>query len=673
MTKNICKRTVRSFALIMAALICLSAASCKSESGQTDDEVHELQNNGLASGDGSGGSNTEVISSADIAVEYTKTDLNAAYDSPTATVECSGTNASITGSGIALEAGKLTVTAAGCYLLSGDFEGQVLIEAPDTDKVQLVLNGFTVTYAEGSPILCESADKLVITLAEGSVNRVNDTGSGYIDVEDGESDPNTRTGGAIHAKCAMTINGNGSIEVESTYHHGIFTKKTLKIISGTISVDAPGDALKGKNAVAIKDGKITLDAGGDGIQCSEEVNTEHGYIWIEGGDLTLSAEGDGLDASLYLLMKGGNVEVTTTGTERKVYDESESTESGNAGGMTGGMGRPVMGGMMGGGSYVSSDGYEMNSDGYYKITSKGVKSGGLIELTGGSLTVVSTGHAIKADGDLLVGGDAKVEVTARCEAFRANSKGLSADGQLAITGGDVVVHYAYEGIEAGGSIVVSGGSARVLEAVDDGLNVGTIGQNIAVSGGYVFVNAGGDGIDSNGNVQISGGTVLVAGPTNSGNGALDCGDGGYTITVSGGLLIAYGASGMAEAPSTSSEQCSISYNTTLRSGTLFYILDSDGNAVTAVQLLKDAQNIVVSSPALKQGESYTLYSGGTAEGVNSDGLVTGSVSGGSTITELTLSSIVTGSGGGMGNMGGGPGGMGGDPGGMGGGMGGRPW
>ncbi len=658
----------RLLALAMAMLICLSVVACTQKEGQTDDEVHALQNGGNMT-DPSG---VQVQPSTEITVNYTATDLNDSYNNPTATVAASGKSVEITGDGAQLKDGKLTITSAGCYLLSGNFDGQVLVEASPNDKVQLVLDGFSVTYGDASPILCESADKLVITLAEGSENSVNDTGSGYIDVEEGEEDPNTRTGGAIHAKCAMTINGSGSLAVKSTYHHGIFTKKTLKIVGGTISVEAEGDALKGKNAVAIKDGNITLDAGGDGIQCTEETNTEHGYIWIEGGSLTLSAEGDGLDASRCLLIRGGKIDVTTTGTDRKLYEADGSTENGGTGGF-GGMGRPGMGG----GSY-SQDGYEVNSDGYYKITSKGLQSGGLLEITGGTVKVVSTGHAVKADGDLLiVGDDTKLEVTAYCEAYRANSKGLSADSNLTIAGGDVVVHYAYEGIEASGSLTICGGSARVLEAVDDGLNVGTVGQTITVSGGYLFVNASGDGIDSNGNVVVSGGTVLVAGPTNSGNGALDCGDGGYEIRVDGGVLIAYGASGMAEAPSSNSAQCSISYNTSLQSGRLFYILDGDGNAVVAVKLLKNAQNIVVSSPGLEVGSSYTLYLGGSAEGVGEDGLVSGTVGGGSALVEVTLGSTVTSNGG----MGGQPGGMpGGQPGGnMGeqppeplGGMGGRP-
>lgn len=670
MLNDLCRDKKQVLALMLAALLCLPLVAC-SKKGEGANETGSLT---TESGDPS---RVQVGSSSDIVVEYTKTDLNDTYDTPTAVVECDRTDAAITGSGIELIEGTLKITSAGCYLLSGEFEGQVLIDAADTDKVQLVLNGFALTYGDASPILCENADKLVITLAEGSVNKVNDSGSGYIDVEDGEEEINTRTGGAIHSKCAMTINGSGSLEVRSTYHHGIFTKKTLKIIGGTISVVAPGDALKGKNAVAIKDGKITLDAGGDGVQCSEVDDITKGYIWIEGGSLKLTAEGDGLDASLYLLIRGGEIDVTTTGTERKVY-EASSNESG---GMTapGGMTPPGGGGGfggMGGGSY-SQDGYEVNSDGYYKITSKGLKAGGLLEITGGEVKVVSTGHAVKSDGDILISGDdTALEVTARCEAYRANSKGLSADGALTIAGGDVVVQYAYEGIESAGTLTVGGGSVRVLEAVDDGLNVGTVGEKIVVSGGYLFVNASGDGIDSNGNLEIGGGTVIVAGPTNSGNGALDHGDGNYGILISGGTLIAYGASGMAEVPSTSSTQCSISYNTSLQSGDIFYITDSKGETVAAVELLKNAQNIVVSSPSLAQGETYTLHTGGSADGANADGAITGAVSGGSELGSLTLSSVVTSNGGNMGGgFGGGmdmPGG-----GGMGGGMappnmGGRP-
>ncbi|MBQ7324937.1 MAG: carbohydrate-binding domain-containing protein [Clostridia bacterium] len=673
--------------LLMAATVALPLAGCKKQTNPavtTPVVTFATDENGQPQL-----TDPSTQAAASITAEFSNFDLTDTYETVTAKITCSGKTATIEGDGARQDGDLLEITAGGSYLLCGDYSGQIVVSAPDTDKVQLVLAGFSVTYSTGSPILCESADKVAITLAKGTKNTVTDTGSGSVDVEDGEEDPNTRTAGAIHGKCALTINGSGSLTVKASYHNGIHTKKTLKLVGGNVSVEAADDGFKGKNAVAIRGGNLTVISGEDGIQCSEEANTAHGYIWIEGGTVNITAEGDGIDASLYLIQKGGEVTVNAIGTDRK-----EGTSS--SGNMGGGM-RPGMGGSS------SSGGYETNSDGYYKIDSKGVKAGVSIALSGGRMTVNSTGHAVKSSGTLSIGGDVELTVKAYCEAYRANSKGISADADLLISGGNITILYSYEGVESsGGTIYVTGGSVRVEYAVDDGFNtsaggsmmgggfgggggmtppdmggmtppdmegetdtaVPTEAAGIVISGGYTFVNAFGDGLDSNQNIYISGGTVVVAGPTNSGNGALDSGDNNNHISVTGGILVAYGASGMAEVPDASvTSQCTLAHNVGLSAGDLFTVLNKDGKPIIAVEIAEGnvGQSIVLSCPGLVQGETYTLVSGGSVEGESTDGLYASPVShsGGSEIASLTLSSTVTGSSGGMGGPGGDGGGHGG--------------
>ncbi|MBQ8288008.1 MAG: carbohydrate-binding domain-containing protein [Clostridia bacterium] len=674
------KSTKMLLCLLLAASIILPLTGCKKK--ETTAATSAVT---LATGENGEPQLTDPSTQAAAAIqaEFTKTDLTDTYDTLAATVTFSGSSATIEGSGAAQNGSVLEITAGGSYLLGGDFNGQVLVNAPETDKVQLVLAGCSVSYSDGSPILCERADKLVITLADGTQNTVTDNGSGYIDVADGEDDPNTRTAGAIHAKCAMTINGSGTLTVKANYHNGIHTKKTLKLVDGTVTVEAADDGFKGKNAVAIRGGTLTVISGEDGIQCSEEENTSHGYIWIEGGTVNITAEGDGLDASLYLIQKGGEVTVNAVGTERKVGTSSST------GGMGGGMMPPGMGGT----GVSSSGGYETNSDGYYKIDPKGVKAGSAIALSGGKLTVNSTGHAVKSSGTVSIGGDIVLKIKAYCEEYRANSKGISADSDLLISGGDITIEYSYEGVESsGGTIYVTGGSVRVEYAVDDGFNASAGGSmmggmggmpppgmggsssdnsadqeeigGIVFSGGYTYVNAFGDGLDSNQNIHVSGGTVIVAGPTNSGNGALDCGDNQNYVSVTGGILVAYGASGMAEAPDASvTTQYTLAYSANLSTGGLLTVVDKDGKPVIAVEIAEGnvGQHVVISCPAFEKDGKYTLLSGGTVAGKSTDGLYASPTdcSGGSTLTILTLSSTVTGSSGGMGGGFGGGGGMGG--------------
>ncbi len=666
--------------LLLAASVVLPTAGCQKKQTEVTTPVVTLP-----TGPNGEPQLTDPSSqaAATIRASFSTFDRTDTYEALAATITCDGNSATVEGAGAKQNGDLLEITAGGSYLLSGSFNGQVLVNVPETEKVQLVLSGFSITYSDGSPILCESADKVAITLVKGTANTVTDQGSGYVEVAEGEEDPNTRTAGAIHAKCALTINGSGSLTVKAGYHNGIHTKKTLKLVNGTVSVEAADDGFKGKNAVAIGGGTLTVRAGEDGIQCSEEENTSHGYIWIEGGTVHITAQGDGIDASLYFIQKGGAVTVNTIGTDRK-----EGTSS------TGGMGgmRPGMGG-------GSSDGFETNSDGYYKIDSKGVKAGATIALSDGTLTVNSTGHAVKSSGTISIGGDVKLTIKTYCEEYRANSKGISADADLLISGGDITIEYSYEGVESsGGTIYVTGGSVRVEYAVDDGFNASAGGSmmggmgggmappdmggatppdmegesengsaeaaeaaGIVISGGYTYVNAFGDGLDSNQNVYISGGTVIVAGPSNGGNGALDCGDNRNFVSVTGGILVAYGASGMAEIPDSSvTSQCTIAHTAGLSAGGLLTVTDKDGKAVIAVKIADGnvGQHIVISCPDLKQGETYTLLSGGSVEGKSTDGLYPSptSHSSGNELATLTLSTTVTGSSGGMGGGGGGGGG-----------------
>ena len=175
---------------------------------------------------------------------------------------------------------------------------------------------------------------------------------------------------------------------------------------------------------------------------------------------------------------------------------------------------------------------------------------------------------------------------------------------------------------------------------------------ITISGGYIFVNASGDGIDSNGTLSVSGGVTLVAGPTDSANGALDY---ETSADVSGGVLIALGSSGMAQGFTTASNQGAILYNfTSQNSGTSFAVVNENGTVVASFTSPKAFQSAVVTAPGIVCGSTYTLTAGGTVNNADSNGYTAdGTISGGNTLAEITLSENIYSSGGsgmGMGNM-----------------------
>jgi len=107
---------------------------------------------------------------------------------------------------------------------------------------------------------------------------------------------------------------------------------------------------------------------------------------------------------------------------------------------------------------------------------------------------------------------------------------------------------------------------------------------------------------------MSGGTVYVDGPTQNGNGAIDY---NTSFAITGGTLVAAGSSGMAEAPDSNSSQLSflMYYSTAQKAGTPIVVKDAAGNTLISYTPAKDYSSVVVSTPALKSGGTYTLYSG----------------------------------------------------------------
>ena len=155
------------------------------------------------------------------------------------------------------------------------------------------------------------------------------------------------------------------------------------------------------------------------------------------------------------------------------------------------------------------------------------------------------------------------------------------------------------------------------------------------------MDAGGDGIDSNGAIEMTNGIVIVNGPTQDMNGALDY-MGGFMMK--GGFLVTAGSAGMAQAPDSSSSQNSLLLNLTSaqQAGTTIHIQDSSGKDILTFTPAKAYQSITYSSPYLVTGETYTVFLGGTAQGEDMDGLYESSTySGGTEYTTFTVSETVT--------------------------------
>ena len=221
---------------------------------------------------------------------------------------------SVEGSNMELSENKnvVTITSGGTYYIDGTLtDGQIYVNASDTDRVSLVLNGVNVTCSTNSPIYVVNADETVISLAAGTENILNDT-EVYTDAE---------ADSTIYSKDDLVINGSGSLTVNSNYLYSITSNDDLRIINGNIkvnhnSVDSSGAAVKGKNSVVINGGNLKVtcaaddtDTGADGIISNNGADSSLGYISITGGTVNVNAKGgDAIKSKKnYVSISGGTV------------------------------------------------------------------------------------------------------------------------------------------------------------------------------------------------------------------------------------------------------------------------------------------------------------------------------------------------------------------------------
>lgn len=598
---------------------------------------------------------------------FSDRDKSAEYGDITAEIKLNGKTVTIEGDGAKAENSTVTITKEGIYRLSGSLDdGQIIVDA-DKAKVQLVLDNADITCKNSSPIYGKNSDKIFVTLAENSVNSLTD-GSSYNFADEQNSEPDA----CIFSCDSITLNGTGKLSVNANFADGIHSKDDIVITGGDITVNSTADGIKGKDYTAVCGGKLDITSGEDGIK-STETDTALGFVYIEGGDISINAANDGIQAESDAVIAGGAIDIICGGGMENAQPKQNDM---GFGGRFGGELTPPEGfenmtppdGFSGGNpkspqaEQTADSTTTETSDTTTSDSTKGIKGGNSVEINGGEITVNSADDAIHSNKDIMINGGKSV--------LSAGGDGIHADSRIDITSGTVTITDSYEGIE-GAVINISGGETAVTSS-DDGFNttdgqtqqggMGTYsnGVELNISGGLVCVDSQGDGLDSNGNMTIDGGTVLVNGPTNSGNGAIDSNG---EILVNGGILAAAGSSGMAESPSEESAQYCVSagIGSTQTAGTLVALIGENGDILSFAPT-KTFDHIVISTPEIQKGMTYSLEIGGSSAAENIYGLYEkgGYDKKGTTVGSFTAENIVSyvgersamgGFGGGRGNKG----------------------
>lgn len=683
---------------------------------------------------------TSTVSELKASDVFTDADKDTSYDESNSKV-------------IKLNNESITINKEGTYILSGTISnGQVVVDATNTSKIKIVLNGVTINNDTSAAIYVKQADKVFITTAKGSVNTLSNK-SEFVNKAGEEIDA------VIYSKDDISLNGEGTLNINAVYGNGIVSKDDLVISSGSYNITAQNHGLRGKDAVKIGGGTINVKAGKDAIHAENNDDTSKGYIYVSGGDINLESESDAMDAMSLLQVDGGNITISS-GDDGMHSDDKLIVKGGKVDilkSVEGIEGKQVdiKDGVV---NIVSSDDginatekttttttdSTTSSD---KITSKNTKSSSSTSVTdtntsatksskkttksssnsstkttGNSATKKSTtGNSTKESSNT---GNSTVKKSRKAKNVENSSEGNNASTTNSNNTSNSTVKKFRKNKNSNTSSSKSNGTDNTSstnntnnqkmkrksysqnensngnempqlqpnenrgdmappqngENSGNDLNMrrrgpghmpppdangdmpqrpegnppdgefrghggpdGNGGQGggsfenqqntyIKISGGTVNINAEGDAIDSNGSLYVTGGTTYISGPSNGGNGALDYNG---TATITGGTIITASSAGMSQNFGSDSTQGSILIDLSSQqsAGTKIEVKNSAGKVIASYTPKKAYSSIVVSTPEIKKGETYTITAGNFSQ-------------------KVEMTDIIYGQGGGPGGMGG---------------------
>jgi len=543
---------------------------------------------------------------------FTERDNKTDYDDIKAvTIQLNGTTATASSDSVKISGSTVQITEEATYVISGELtDGMLIVNAPDTAKLQIVLNGVNITSKTSAALYILEADKVFVTLAEGTSNALTNGGS-FTAIDDNNID------GALFSKQDLTLNGTGSLTITSPAGHGIVCKDDLIVTGGTYTIHSASHAIDANDSVRISETSFMMDAGKDAIHCENTEDAEKGFIYISSGTIQAEAEGDGIAASSYLQIEGGAFDLLIGGGS----ENGAKASSGNYGGFMGG----GHGGMRPGGNQNTTTTED-------SVSMKGLKAANSVLISGGTFKIDSADDSIHSNVSVIINGGTFT--------LASGDDAIHAEDTLTITSGKIDVSESYEGLEAL-HIKINGGDIKLV-ASDDGLNAaggtdqsGTEGGrdgmfggshgggrpggmgggpggmssgngSIVISGGKLYVKASGDGIDANGTLEITGGYTVVCGPTQGDTATLDY---DRSATITGGTFIGTGASGMAQTFSASGQGVVAVSVGNQAAGTKIVLKDKSGNVIIEHSPELNFAVVILSSPDIKGGETYTITVG----------------------------------------------------------------
>ena len=392
---------------------------------------------------------------------FTDRDLSGEYDESAAeTITLSGSSIKTSAnSGVSVDGRTVTITAEGVYIVSGTLaDGQIIVDADDAAKVQIVLKGASVTSSDSAALYVKSADKVFVTTAAGTENTLANGGSFT-------ADGDTNVDGAVFAKDDITFNGSGSLTVDSPAGHGVVGKDDVKIAGGTVTINAANHGVQANDSVRVAEAEVTVNAQNkDGIHVSDDADEEEGtesdsFFYMSDGSLTIKAGDDGIHADAEALIEGGTIDVAE-----------------------------------------SYEGIEALS----------------IKVSGGDIKTVASDDGFNAAG----GNASSGSQTFGSDDWGGGSKGGFGDGgtngSIEISGGNIYVKAGGDGIDSNGSVAISGGYTVVCGPSQGDTSVIDYNSEGTITGG-TFIGTGGAGMAENFSSSTQGLIAVSVGDQSAGS------------------------------------------------------------------------------------------------------------------------------------------------------------
>lgn len=553
----------------------------------------------------------------------------------------SGTENCYTVSGNTITFGALTENSV--YAISGEFYGNIVIDAGDDYKFELEMHGFSLTSYTECPVAIESGDKVTLSAKNGTQSYIYDLREEVSEEE---------YSGSIFADCDLAVQGKGELYVKSVNNNGIHSKDDLSLKNLTLQVECVDNALKGNDEVSIESGNFTLIASkGDGIKTSNSAlskkGNQKGSVIITGGTLLIYAACDGIDAAYDVAIDESSASVdiqiytdkyskyseevtavseecyyirfTSSAYQYSIYyfnDENDglwvnsssyTTASSNNGGFGG----------MGGATYYY---YEMETPSGYAYMKLYIYSSAQSQgqdtdyvACSGNLTLNDSYDTLaltSRNGSISLSWTNKSTVTGGMGGFGGMNEGNTDKGD-----------YSTKGIKADNEIVISAGSIYI-QSYDDGIHANadvaiesgvTPTGNVTIGGGTVQIATNDDGVHSDGKLTVSGGSVTVIKSYEGLEGAF--------VEVSGGDISIVSSDDGVNGTSTSGAAITIS------GGNLYVYAGGDGldsNSRTSYGgiVISGGTSVVIStgsSDAAIDNENGYQYTGGYVVAVNTSG------------------------------------------------------